>query len=499
MKIEAVASVLVWLFLLVGGENMVYDVLIIGAGVSGAFIARELSRYELEVCLVEKKSDVAMGTSKANSSIVHAGYDAKPGSLKAMLNVWGSRIMEKTARELDVPYKRIGSLVLAFREEDRKVLDDLMKRGIKNGVRDLAILSRQQVKQMEPAVSDDVAAALLASSAAIICPYELAAGAVENAAENGVELKLEHEVLGIHFENDRFYVATSSGDEIEARFVVNAAGIYADRISSMIGDNSFAIAPRKGEYLLLDKSQGKLINKIIFQLPTDKGKGVLVAPTVDGNLLLGPNAEDVDDREDVSTTCRGIEQVIESARKLVPGFNLREVITSFSGLRARPSVGDFVIGASSVNNKFINVAGIESPGLSCAPAVGMYVADILKAQGLRMIAKDDFNPCRRPVIRFRELSEHEMTEIIRKDPLYGRIICRCEKVTEGEIVDCIRRPAGARNLDAVKRRTRAGMGRCQGGFCSPRVVEILSRELGIPPEKVTKMGGKSNMLMGIVK
>lgn len=477
---------------------MEYDVIIVGAGVVGAFAARELSKYRLKVCLVEKEADAAMGTSKANSSIVHAGYDAEPGTLKAKLNVRGNEIMEGICKELDVPFKRIGSFVLGFEEKDRERLEELKQRGIKNGVKGLQILTRKEIGEKEPNVSPDALYALYAPSAGVVCPYELTIAAVENAVDNGVELQLENKVNNINIENGKFIVSTEKG-ELNSKFLVNAAGLYADKIAEMLGKHDFSISPRRGEYILFDKNQGKLVNKVLFQLPTDKGKGILVTTTVDGNLLIGPNAEDIDDREDVSTSARGLDEIVLGARKSVPGFNLRETITSFAGLRARPSTGDFIIEASQVNPHLVNAAGIESPGLSAAPAIGEYIVDILRSQGLALVDKKDFNPLRKPVLKFREMDEKELQKVISENPHYGRIVCRCEKVTEGEIIDAIRRSAGARNLDGVKRRTRAGMGRCQGGFCTPRVVEILSRELGIPMEAVTKSGRESKILVGKTK
>lgn len=477
---------------------MLYDVIIIGSGVTGAFIARELSRYQMHTCIVEKESDICMGTSKANSAIIHAGYDAVPGSLKARLNVTGNEMMEMACRELDVPFQRIGSLVLAFSESEREKLVDLYERGVRNGVKGMSIISDSEIKQMVPNVSSEAAYALYASSAGIVCPYELTIGAVENAVENGVELKLDSEVKQVRFEHSQFVVSTGKED-LRCRYLVNACGLYADTISSMVGDDSFVIKPRKGEYILLDKSQGCMVGKVIFQLPSHRGKGILVTPTVDGNLLIGPSAQEVDDREDKSTSASVMEQIIRGARKSVPNFNTRELVTSFSGLRAAASTGDFIIEPSRVNKKFIHVAGIESPGLTAAPAIGKYTVEILKEQGLTLVEKTDFNPLRKPVKRFRELGMEELNQLIRKDPRYGKIVCRCERVTEGEIVDCINRPAGARDVDGVKRRTRAGMGRCQGGFCTPRVVEILARELGIPMEDVTKSGRKSKILMSKTK
>lgn len=474
---------------------MSYDVIIIGAGVTGAFTARELSKYRLRVCLLEKEGDIAAGASKANSGIVHAGYDPQPGTLKAGLNLKGAGMMSRVAEELDVPFRNNGSLVLAFTPEEYHVLTGLMDRGIANGVEGLALLDARQVRGMEPGVSENAVAALYAPSAGIICPYELTAGAVENAVANGVELKLDCEVTGIFYREGLFSVA-AGGETLTGRYLVNAAGINADLVCAMAGDGSFGIIPGKGEYLLLDKNQGGIVEKVIFQCPTEKGKGILVTPTVDGNLLIGPTAEQVPDRGDTATTGRGLSMVVQGALKSVPGMDVSQVITSFAGLRAKSSAGDFIIGASEANRRFINAAGIDSPGLTSAPAIGELVAELLGEQGLLLAAKDDFDPRRKRVARFRDRTGPQIEELIKSDARYGRLVCRCEKVTEAEVVDCIRRPGGARSLDAVKRRTRAGMGRCQGGFCSPRIVEILSRELGIPMDKVTKSGGGSYILAG---
>lgn len=477
---------------------MIYDVAIIGAGVTGAFIARELSRYQVSICIIEKETDVAMGTSKANSAIVHAGFDAKPGTLKALLNVRGNGLMDRIAKELNVPFKRIGSLVLCFQESDIYKLYELQEKGIDNGVKGLEILWGDRLRQMEPNISKNVVAALYAPSAGIICPYELTLNAAENAVDNGAELKLECEVKRIRIEKGLFYLTTTTG-EIQSRYLVNAAGIYSDAISNMVGDQSFSINPRKGEYILYDKKYGKLVNSIIFQLPLGRGKGVLVTPTVDGNLLIGPNAQEIFDKADFATSSSGMEEILMEAGRSVPAINTRDIITSFAGLRAGTVTGDFVIRASLANNKLLHAAGIESPGLTAAPAIGERIAELLMVNGLSLIAKSNFNPIRAPIKRFREMDENELNETVKKQPGYGRIVCRCEKVTEGEVVDSIHRTIGATNLDAVKRRTRAGMGRCQGGFCSCRVVEILSRELGIPMEQVTKSGGNSRLLAGKIK
>nr|WP_273323369.1 NAD(P)/FAD-dependent oxidoreductase [Vallitalea guaymasensis] len=475
-----------------------YDISIIGAGVTGSLIARQLSKYNLKVCLLEKESDVAMGTSKANSAIVHAGYDAKPGSLKAKLNVRGNEMMGDIAKELYVPFKRIGSFVIAFDEDDMEQIKTLYDYGIKNNVPDMKILTKEEVREMEPNMSDEVIGALHAPTAGIVCPYELTLAAAENAVDNGVELILDCAIKDINKVDDKFELDTTRG-KIVSKYVINAAGLFSDDISAMAGDDSFKINPRKGEYLLLDKRQGNVVNKVIFQPPTVMGKGILVTPTVDGNLLLGPTAENIFDKDDISTTSIGLDTVIKGAVKSIPSVNTRDVITSFAGLRASSSVGDFVIEKSQKVDGLINVAGIESPGLSAAPAISEYVMEILKSMDIELKEKDDYISTRKPVYRFREMDESERDELIKKDPLYGNIICRCETITEGEIVDCIHRSIGASNLDAVKRRTRAGMGRCQGGFCTPRVVDIIARELNIPKEQVTKMGGKSKVLVGKTK
>lgn len=504
---------------------MIYDVVVIGAGVIGCHIARQLSQYKLKICLLEKQSDVATGTSAANSGIVHAGYDAEPGSNKARLNILGNKMMDKVAEELNIPFKRIGSLVLAFNKDDMVKLNTLYDRGLENGVEGMEMLTALEVCEKEPNISKEVEGALYAPSAGIICPYELTIGAAENAVENGTDLKLECEVRDIkrsyikpdaegkllykengnnnkgnnHNYSSILYKVVTNQGEFTTRYIVNCAGLFADTIAAMVEDTSFKINPRKGEYILFDKRQGEIVNSVIFQVPTRVGKGILITQTVDGNLLIGPNALDIDDKTDLSTSNEGLNQVLQGALKSVPDIDRRYIITSFTGLRAVPSTGDFIIKESEVSKGFINVAGIESPGLTAAPAIAEYVEDILRKAGLVFIPKNDYNPVRRPVKRFRDMKEDELADLIKKNPLYGRIVCRCEKVSAAEIIDSIRRPAGARNLDGVKRRTRAGMGRCQGGFCTPRVMEILSKELNIPIEEITKSGGDSWMLTGRTK
>lgn len=477
---------------------MVYDVIIIGAGVTGAFAARELSRYKVSVCLVDKEADVSCGTSKANSAVIHAGFDAKYGSLKAKLNLRGSKLMGQLAKELAVPYKEIGSLVLCFDINDMHKLQELKENGERNGVEGLTIFTGEQLHKLEPNISKMAIAALHAPTAGIICPYELTLAAAENAVENGAHIKLEREIKSIDFKDDRFILKTGF-DELESRYVINAAGLFAGVISNMAGDAGIAINPRKGQYMLFDKAAGNRVNKVIFQLPSNKGKGILVTPTVDGNLLIGPDAEETDDREDLTTTQAGLKQVLEAAKASVPDLNVQEIITSFAGLRAGTSQGDFIIRASGINNKLIHAAGIESPGLTAAPAIGEMLVELLRAGGLALIPKTTFNPIRKTPVNFKKIDEFQLNALVKNKPAYGRIVCRCEKVTEGEVIACIHSVIGAKNLDGVKRRTRAGMGRCQGGFCTPRIVEILSRELGIPMDEVTKNGGGSKLLAGKIK
>lgn len=474
-----------------------YDVAIIGAGVVGAMIARELSKYNLKICILEKENDVAMGATKANSAIVHAGFDAKEGSLKALLNVRGSKMMEQVASELGVKYKKNGSLVIAFSEEDRETLKQLLSRGNKNGVEGLRIVEKDELKTLEPNISDSVLCALFAPTGAIICPYELAVSAVGNAMDNGADLKLNFNASDIKKEAGGYAVISESGERAEARFVINAAGVYSDKVAQIIGDTSFKITPRAGEYILLDKESGDLARHTIFRTPSKMGKGILVSPTVDGNLIVGPTAQNREDKEDKSTSIEGLSQVISEAYENISSIAFNKSITSFCGVRAVGSTEDFII--NSPESGFINAAGIESPGLSASPAIAEYVIEMLKEQGLELKENKDYNPYRKPMHYFREASIEEKNEIIKKDRRFGKIVCRCEGVTEGEILEALRTNPKARDLDGVKRRTRAQMGRCQGGFCSPFIVEIIAKELNIPYEAVTKFGGDSYINKGKTK
>lgn len=470
-----------------------FDVTIIGAGVIGCAIARELSKYKLQICVVDKADDVCNGTSKANSAIIHAGFDAKPNSVKGKLNAKGNAMFDKLANELDFPFKRVGSLVVCFSKNDIPALEKLKLQGEKNGVPGLQILDKEELKAIEPNLSESVAAALYAPTGAITCPYEMTIALAENAYDNGVKFYFNTEVNNIEKKNNEFIITTNN-EEISSRLIINAAGVHSDEINNLVSKNKIHIVPRKGEYCLFDKMAGSLVSKTIFQLPTKLGKGVLVTPTVDGNLLVGPNAVEIEDKEDFTTSQEGIEDILGKAKLSVKEIPMGQVITSFSGLRAHSVEDDFIIGEAQDVENFINVAAIESPGLSSAPAIAAMVEEIIKLK-LWPELNLHFNPIRKGIPKFREMSNEERKEAIKQNSAYGKIVCRCETVTEAEIVQAIRRPLGARTIDGIKRRTRTGMGRCQSGFCSARIVDILSRELKIDRMDITKFGRNSKLLV----
>ena len=474
-----------------------YDIVIIGAGVSGCAIARELSRYRAKVLVVEKEEDVCCGTSKANSAIVHAGFDAATGSLMAKMNVEGNRLMEQLSIDLDFPFRRNGSLVVCTNEEDLPGLQQLYDRGMANGVPELQILNKEEVHEMEPNLSDRVVGALYAPTGGIVCPFGLTIALAENANVNGVEFRFQTKVEGIKKKLTSFVLHTSQGD-IKTRYVVNAAGVYADVFHNMVSDKKIHITPRRGDYCLLDRTTGGFVSHTIFQLPGKFGKGVLVTPTVHGNTLVGPTAIDIDDKEGVNTTQEGIDELIAKAGTTVKGLPIRQVITSFAGLRAHEDGHEFLIGELEDAKGFIDCAGIESPGLTSAPAVGKMVAGIIRDL-TDAKEKEDFIATRKGILNPKTLSKEAYAALIKEKPEYANVICRCETITEGEIIDAIRRPLGAKALDGVKRRTRAGMGRCQSGFCSPRTIEILARERGVDPSEITKSGGNSKIIVGTNK
>ena len=474
-----------------------YDIVIIGAGVTGCAIARELSRYQAKICVVEKCEDVCCGTSKANSAIVHAGYDAASGSLMAKLNVEGNRLMGTLSKELDFPFRRNGSLVICMNEDGLPDLNELYRNGLANGVAELRIIGKEALQLLEPNISPNAVAALYAPTGGIVCPFGLTIALAENANTNGVAFRFDTEVAALERIEKGWRIRTNQGT-IETKYVVNAAGVYADVIHNMVSATKIHITPRRGDYCLLDKSTGGFVERTIFQLPDKYGKGVLVSPTIHGNTIVGPTAIDIEDREGTNTTAEGINELINKANITVNNLPIRQVITSFAGLRAHEDGHEFIIGEVDDAPSFVDCAGIESPGLSSAPAIGIMVRDLLRGK-LQLKPNPNFNGKRRGVLDPKTLPREEHAKLIKENPAYGNIICRCENVTEGEIIDAIHRPLGAKSLDAVKRRTRAGAGRCQAGFCSPRTLEILSRELGLPQREITKCGGASKLLVGISK
>ena len=471
-----------------------FDVCVIGAGVVGCAVARELSRYDLSVCVAEKEEDVCAGTSKANSAIVHAGYDAKPGSMKARMNVRGAQLVRELSKTLDFHYRQNGSLVLCLDEAGLPALEELYQRGITNGVEGLRILTGEEARAMEPALSEQVTAALYAPTAGIVCPFGMTIAFAENAAANGAQFRFLTEIRDIRREAEGYTLVTDKGD-IAARYVVNAAGVYADRLHNTVSASPISITPRKGEYVLFDREVGGLVDRTVFQLPGRYGKGVLVAPTVHGNLLVGPSALDIEDKEDTSTTAEGTAWIKAQALKSVPNIPYGSVITGFSGLRAHEAGDDFLIGEVPDAPGFFDAAGIESPGLTGAPAIGEYLAGLI-AEKAGAKEKADFIATRRGIPQVAKLPPEERAALIKQNPAYGTIVCRCESISEGEIVDAIRRTPGAVSLDGVKRRVRQGMGRCQAGFCTPMAMAILARELGVDMTEITKNRPGSEQIVG---
>ena len=495
-----------------------YDVIIIGAGIAGTAMARELAQYQLRVAVLDKNNDVASSTTMANSAIIHAGYDAEPYKNKGKFNAKGNAMYPKLCRELDVPFKQIGSLVIGYDEEDMATLALLMERGIENGVPDMRILNKETLHTMEPNLNPDVIGALYAPTAGIVSSWEMAIALMENAMDNGVELFLSQTVKDIQSIADKKvmnygadtgdenlrdggngYIITTDKEVFHTGLVINCAGVYADSIHNMVSEIPMKIRPRKGEYFILDKDQGNVVNHVIFQCPSEKGKGILVTPTVHGNLLVGPDSEFVGDKGDISTDSQHLDLIRQTALRTTHQIDFRKVIRTFSGLRATSSDFDFIIGEVADAPGFYDIAGFESPGLSAAPAVAKYLlSEMMSAYG-PFIPNPLFNPIRRPFKRFDESDQSDKKALIEENHLYGRVICRCETVTEAEIVDVIHRNAGARTVKGVKKRTRAGMGRCQGGFCGPRIVEILARELNIDVTEVVYDGEEAYILAGETK
>lgn len=475
-----------------------YDVVVVGGGIIGGAILRELTRYRLKVCLLEKQSDVAMGQSRANSGIVHAGFDAPVGSLKAKFNVLGNAMMENYAKELSVKFKRNGSLVVAFSAEDMVTLSELKARGEENGVTDLKILDADSLFELEPNISKNALGALYAPTGGIVCPYKLTVAVVGNAMDNGADLYTNFEVSSISGKFGDFTISSQGGQNVKTKIIINCAGIGCQKIANLAGDYSFTIGGRKGEYILLDRECENFVKQTLFFTPSKKGKGILVSPTVDGNIILGPTAKEVDDAN-VLTSEEGLKEVQEKASKMCENVPFGQTITSFAGTRAFCDRHDFIIEESKSVSGLINCAGIESPGLTSAPAIAKFVVEKLVSSRIDLRFNTSFNGHREPTDFFNSLSIEQKNQLIKEKPEYGKIVCRCEKITEGEIIHAIKTNPPATDIDAVKRRTRAGMGRCQGGFCQPQVAEIIARELGIPLEKVTKFGKGSYLLRGKTK
>ncbi len=473
-----------------------YDVAIIGAGITGCSIAYELGKYNVKAVVIEKENDVSVGTTKANSAIIHGGYDPIPGTKMAKYNIKGNQYTKELCKKLDVPFQQIGALVVAFCEDEKKTLEELKERGKQNGVPDMEIWDQEKLRKEEPNISEEAVAALSSPNVGIVSPWELALALAETAVLNGVEIQLNTEVTGIDKENDTYKIQTNQG-EIEAKYICNAAGVFADKVNEMCNEKTFEITPNKGEYYLMDKSQGTLVNHVIFQCPNENGKGVLVSPTVHGNLIVGPDSQP-SAGDDVSTTKQGLDFVRTKALKSVPGINFRESIRNFAGVRARTVEHDFHIYEDKKNKGFINIGGMESPGLSSACAVALDIVKMLAASGLALKQKDNVTD-ERKIDRFKHLSHEERAKLVKQNPAYGKIICRCETITEGEIVNALHRPIPATSIDAVKRRCNAGMGRCQGGFCGPRVQEIIARELKIPLAKVPQDRVGTDIITGETK
>ena len=471
-----------------------YDVAIIGCGISGSSVAYYLSRYELNIAIIEKHNDVCMETTRANSAIIHAGYDPEPHTLCAKYNVRGNLLAGEICEKLSVPFDRIGSLVVAFSSSEMDTLYVLYDRGKKNGVPNMRIIDQNELRKMEPQISDEALGALWAPSAAIVNPWEYGLAMAETAVKNGAQLMLNTEVKDIKREKDCWKI--NLGDkEIEAKYIVNCAGVYSDDIHNMVAEPTFKIEPAAGEYFLLDKVEGERANHVIFQCPNEVGKGVLVAPTVHGNLIVGPNSVP-STKDDTRTTTASLDFIREKACKSVPSINYRENIRNFTGIRANADTNDFVIGFAT--DGFIDVAGIKSPGLSAAPAIAEDVVKMLGENGLKLSEKADFIDSRKHV-RFKKLSDSEKNRLISEKAEYGRVICRCETITEGEILDSLDSPIKPVSLDGIKRRCSTGMGRCQGGFCGPKILSILAKHNGVTPEDVLQDDTGSYILTGETK
>ena len=480
---------------------MNYDVIIIGSGITGASIARELSKYKLNIAVIDKASELPSGASRANSSMIHGGFDDKPGTVKAKFCVPGNKLWHKLKSELDIHLDECGSFVCAFSESEIKHLEKLLEQGQINGAPGLEIISGDKLREREPNTNPEIIAALWSPEAGIINNFEAVNAMIESAQINGVKLFLETLAAGLILDDEKNIkgVHTNKGDFF-APVIINAGGVHSGEIAEWAGDKSFKIIPTKGEYYLLDRTTGNFITSFLFSCPSKAGKGITVLRTAEGNLMSGPTATEQQDPEDKSTTPEGLAEVLKGARRLVPNFPVNMNITTFAGVRANTESGDFEIRALKSPRGFINAAGIKSPGFTSAPAIAIYIADLIKEElsdRIKLIPNEKFIPERRNIPRFLYLDMESRKKLAQENPAYSQIVCRCETVTEGQVLEAIKR--GARTITAVKMMTRAGTGRCQGGFCCPRVAEILSRELNIPLDEITRHGGESKLLVGKTK
>lgn len=475
------------------------DVVIIGAGAVGCAIARELSRYQLDVTVVDKNEDIGGDASKSNSAIIHTGYDASPGTLESQLVVAANPMYDQIAKDLDVPFKRIGAILPAITDEQYEKLPEIKHKAFMNRVYDVQYLTKEELLAMEPELNPEVKGGLYIPRESIIDPFILVQAYAENACENGVRFLLNTKVTDIRTEDGAVKEVVTTGGNIETRYVINAAALYCDEIAAMVGKADYKVVARRGQFFILDKNTSCKVRQIVLPIPTKITKGKLMCPTIHGNMLVGPTAEDLDNKTDKSVTREGLDSITADVKRLIPNVNVRDSITQYSGLRPNRNPEGLHVDTWDDLKGYINLSGVRSTGLTLSAAMGVYVANLMRDLGEPMIFREDYKKTRKGIVRFHELSREEQDALVKENPAYGRVICRCETVTEGEILDAIHRPLGARSMDAVKRRVRAGMGRCQGGFCGPKVIEILARELNIPVEEVTKNNSGSYMVAGMTR
>lgn len=474
-----------------------FDIIIIGAGIIGAMIARTLSKYKLEILMIDKETDIGMGASSRNSGILHSGHDPIPGTLKSELNIKGNRLWDDIARELNVPFKKTGSYVVAIGDEEFNIVKKLYERAILNGVPEIEILRKNEILYKEPKVNSQVKGALWTPTTGVIDSFEAVVAASENALQNGVHLLLNTKLNGFIISSNRIIGINTNNGIFYSRWVINCSGLYSDEIMHIAGiRNDFKITPVRGEYLIFDASKVTL-NTVLYAVPTEKGKGTLVSTTTHGNVMIGPNASMAIDKESTITTKEGLDEIILNAKKLVPSLDVKDIIAQFAGLRAKGNLKnkDFLIEIQDEIKGIVNLGGIESPGLVSAPAIAEKVIELLKDSKEELIEKKKWNPVREARVCIKKLSHKDREAIVKKNPKYGRIICRCEEVTEGEIIDTIRSIIPATTYDAIKKRTWLGTGRCQGAFDYPRVIQILSKEFNIPAININKNGKGSEFLI----